>query len=837
MGAQTYAIELFGVIQGVGFRPFVYRLAHKMGLKGYVQNQYDKLFILLQVSKKEQLEAFVEQILTSAPPHAQILRHTIIPISTPCDLSQSFEIKASSADRAALPILLPLDIKICESCLKDMRTEGRFYQYAFSTCTDCGARYSMLKALPYDRIHTAMSDFPLCEFCQSDYHNPLNRRFHAQPISCTACAVRLRLIDERGEQVCTDAKEDIELIYKTAEAIQAGKIVAIKGIGGFNLIVDASNKEAIATLRKRKNRPYKPFALMFKDIRDIESLSDISPLEREALLSPQAPIVLLERHYQVGGILDEETLELIAPQVRTLGAILPYNGIMHLLFDRLKNPIVFTSANLSSEPIIAQTDELLEKLCKHNTIADVILTYNRHIYNPLDDSIVRLMAGDMRILRLGRGYAPLVLDDVLPLKESADNESSKQQSLMQEALGNEDLESTKANTPLILGVGAQQKSTLCMLYGKQANISPYIGDLQSVDSIARYESVGAFLCGLYSQKPHIVVSDLHPQYISTQKAQSYEATQYALAHHKAHFYAILAEAQALDEIGLGIIWDGTGLGEDRHIWGGECFLYEPDSRTMRRLWHFDEFVFLGGEGAIKDIGKLALSLLLHYELLEMPEAKNCLTKHFSPKDLSILQGAYASGIYPLTSSVGRLFDAVAFLLGLLEKQSYEGQSGALIESCALRDVLHHSNEAMTPNTKRQKSIKISSAATEPYEFSLENGHIYLKGVIEGILNDKVKYGAPRAAHRFLETLSFIALTLAKEGKKKYKDFKVYFSGGVFQNKFLCDRIHALFTEHRIPFYMHRLLPCNDSNISFGQAVFGALQAKKDTKGSKNARAT
>lgn len=802
---NTYAIELFGIIQGVGFRPFVYRLAHTMGLKGYVQNQYDRLFILLEVGTKEQLDAFVAHILSSPPPNARIVKHIITPISQKQSLSDVFEIRESHANKTFVPILLPQDMRICESCLADIRTQGRFYRYAFTTCTDCGARYSIINALPYDRIHTTMRDFALCAKCEADYRNSLNRRFHAQPISCNTCAIQLMLFDSQGTQISADSINDYEMIRAVASAIKAGKIVAIKGVGGFNLIADANNKEAIATLRKRKNRPHKPFAVMFKSISDIESLSDISAQERESLLSPQAPIVLLERHCRAGGVIDERALDIIAPHLKTLGAILPYNGIMHLLFDELESPIIFTSANLSGEPIIAKTRELIEKLCKRNAIADLVLSYNRAIHNPSDDSIVRLMAGEMRILRLARGYAPL---DLLYTHSGAQDLESHEAGDSTKYM---DSNITESHT-LVVGVGAQQKSSICFLNRHRANISPYIGDLESVDSIMRYESVSAFFNTLYKQTPQIVVCDLHPRYVSTQKAQSLKASCYALAHHKAHFYAILGEARALDKNALGIIWDGTGLGEDRRIWGGECFLYEADSYagSMRRLWHFDEYALLGGEGAIKDIGKIALSLLIHYDLFTSPQAQDILHRHFSSEELGLLQGAYRSRTYPLTSSVGRIFDAVGFLLGLLQIQTYEGQSGALIESCALEYV-------------RDKTMP------KPYAFSLENGCVCLKGIIESILTDKE--AREKKACRFLETLAHIALTLAKEGiEEAQASLQVYFSGGVFQNKFLCDRIHTLFNVHKIPFFMHTQLPCNDSNISFGQAVFGTLESKR----SKNA---
>jgi hydrogenase maturation protein HypF len=796
---KIYYIELFGIIQGVGFRPFVYRLAHKMGLKGYVQNRYNTLFICLEVPTRAILDEFITHILSSPPPNAHIVQHSVTPISTPHILSDYFEIRESISYSTSLPTSLPLDTRICEQCLDDMKGKERFLNYAFTTCTECGARYSIIKALPYDRIHTSMSDFALCKDCQSEYDNPLNRRFHAQPNSCHQCAIQMRVIDECGTiHSFSQSQDDIKLLKLIVQKIKAGKIVAIKGVGGFNLVANASNVQVIKTLRNRKNRPHKPFAVMFKNLQDISSVAHINEEEKRALLSPQAPIVLLERHFKSEGIINEECFNLIAPQIQSVGAILPYNGIMHLLFTLLDMPLIFTSANLSGEPIITHAQELRQKLGGANAVYDVMLDYNRDICNPIDDSIVRFMAGKMRILRLARGYAPASLGFKAPLKDTS--------LLAQEEVQN----------GIIVGVGAQQKSTLSFINiswnaDYQAVISPYIGDLHSVDSLIRYKLHYDFFTRLYMQEIKAVGCDLHPSYASTHFATELEAQgaqKYLLSHHKAHFYAILAESNALEESGIGIIWDGTGLGEDKHIWGGECFIYQPDMcvGTMERVWHFEEFTLLGGESAIKDIGKLALSLMWHYGLENVQNRV-----HFSPAELALLQNSFKSGIYPQTSSVGRIFDAVAYLLGLLEVQTYEGQSGAIIESCALRDY-----------AKCTEGVDI-----EPYSFELAKGVISLRGIIQGVIDEREKQGVERAAHRFLHTLAHIALALAQKcSQHKNIPLKVYFSGGVFQNKFLCDRIHTLFAKNHIPFYMHEKMPCNDASISFAQAVFCALIQEK-----------
>lgn len=764
---NAYIIELFGVIQGVGFRPFVYQLATSLNLNGYVQNRYNSLYIHLE-STQAQSEQFLQEILQNPPPNAIIHAHTIsqIPlVSPPCN---DFRILDSNADRQDDMLFLPQDLAICQMCLYDMGEDSRFKDYAFSTCSYCGARYSIIHTLPYDRDNTSMREFPKCQDCEREYRTPTSRRFHTQPISCHQCAIRMRLIILGDKQMriyaYPKARSDILLLSLIAQKIMEGKIIAIKGVGGFNLIASATNTQAIMTLKKRKNRPEKPFAIMFKNLQDIASVAEINESEKQALLSPQAPIVLLNKRshkYQQNAIISKEALELIAPQVASIGAILPYNGIMHLLFRFLKTPLIFTSANVSGEPIITHFCELMEKL---GNMCDMVLDYDREITHALDDSIVRFMAGEIRPLRLARGYAPLFL----PFKSEK----------------------------MCLSLGAQQKSSLSIVY-KNTLISPYFGDLHSVDSIKRYERELYFFLSLYTKKPEVVVSDLHPQYASTHLAKKLTEDSslldspalLKLSHHKAHFYAILAESNGLDNDGFGIIWDGTGLGEDGSMWGGEGFWYDSTNKSMSRIFYLKPFALLGGESSIKEIGRLALGLLWSYGI----QTQNLVIEN--SENMTLMQNAFESKVFLRTSSMGRLIDCVAYLLGILETQSYEGQSGALLESYALREM----------------------AEVSPYPFKIHNGVIDCKAMIEEILKTQEK---PKGAKRFLETLAYMALSMSKEVLKS-KKASVYFSGGVFQNKFLCDRIHTLFKKHNILFYMHKHLPCNDFNISFGQAVFGS----------------
>lgn len=781
----AYAIELFGIIQGVGFRPFVYQVATSLNLKGYVQNRYNSLYIYLE-STLTQSEQLLQEILQNPPPNAVIHAHTMhqVPFVTPP--YSDFRILASSTEKQDDRLFLPQDVAVCQACLQDMGQDSRFKDYAFTTCSYCGARHSIIHALPYDRTNTSMREFPKCHDCEREYHTPTNRRFHAQPISCNQCAIRMRLIIPSLKKsyifAYPKATSDILLLALVAQNIMEGKIIAIKGVGGFNLIASAAHTQAIMTLKKRKNRSKKPFAIMFKNLQDIASVAEINESEKQALLSPQAPIVLLNKrpynrphNKRENAILSQDALELIAPQVSSIGAILPYNGIMHLLFRFLNIPLIFTSANISGEPIITRFDELMEKL---SGVFDMVLDYDREITHALDDSIVRCMAGEIRPLRLSRGYAPLFL----PF----------------------------GSKKMCLSLGAQQKSSLSIVY-KNTLISPYFGDLHNVDSVYRYEKELQFFLSLYVNKPKVIVSDLHPQYASTHLAKnlvndtalldsatSLDSPQFLqLSHHKAHFYAILAESSALNNDGFGIIWDGTGLGEDGGIWGGESFIYDSKHKSMSRIFSLKPFALLGGEGSIKEIGRLALGLLWSYGI----QTQNLAIE--KREDISLLQNAFESKVFLRTSSMGRLIDCVACLLGILETQSYEGQSGALLESYALRE----------------------RAEVSPYPFKIDNGEIDCKAMIEEILKTQDK---ARGAKRFLETLAYMALEMSDKVLKT-KRVCVYFSGGVFQNKFLCDRIHTLFKKHNIPFYMHKILPCNDFSISFGQAVFGSMEQNKEIK--------
>ncbi|WP_180674062.1 carbamoyltransferase HypF [Helicobacter sp. 13S00477-4] len=749
MSAKYIKIFIGGVIQGVGFRPFIYRLAREMDLNGWVKNLGGRVEILVNRDKSED---FIQRIMDEAPNSSQIY-DIETQIYDGNEVLKDFKILESQREKLGLQPLTK-DRAICDVCLLEMEDKtNRHYGYAFTNCTDCGPRYSILKTLPYDRKNTSMSSFKMCSECQNEYKNPEDRRFHAQTNSCLKCAIDLKFYHQ-GELKGINE----QAIEKCAIALKEGKIIALKGIGGFTLICNAMNDESIQRLRKKKHRPKKPFALMVRDIQMALKLVYLSNQEIEALTSSVAPIVLARKK----NFMDTEK---IAPNIETLGIVLPYSGLHHLLFQQIDFPIVFTSANISGEPIIKNFDELLKKL---DGIFDGVLDYEREIVHFIDDSVVRLIAGEMRPIRLGRGLAPLDL--------------------------NIDINSIN----VCVGMGAEQKSSLTYAYMDEYIVSPYIGDLDNPDTEKRYEEIFDFFGQIYSLKPDILARDLHNNHhssiISAKKSTQIQCKEIKIQHHQAHFCAIFAEAilQGMDikkeNKVLGIIWDGSGLGDDGNIWGGEIFL--GNLCSIERIGHFKPFGLIGGEEAIKKIYKIGYGLALEcgankiiesYEKI-IPKKESMLLKMMFEKNINTIK----------TTSVGRLFDAVASICGLVQNNHYDGQTGMILEK-----------------------LSKGSLTQECYDFKITQGTILYEKMILQLQEDILTKDFEKIAKKFINTLAKIVLDFALS----YPGYCVVFSGGVFQNKALCEKILELFKPHNIRFYMHKLLPPNDTCISFGQAVY------------------
>lgn len=750
MSAKYTKIIVEGIVQGVGFRPFVYRIANEMNLKGWVKNTGGKVEIVVNTND---CEAFLSNIKSNAPIHSDIHKITLSEHKTSKNYD-FFEIIKSTSSTMGLHSSIPKDIAICQECLKEIKNhKNRRYQYAFTNCTDCGPRYTIINSFPYDRANTSMQPFKMCKECQKEYDNPLDRRFHAQPNSCPDCAIKLEFINKKSRSFNEYALRD------SINAIKTGKIIAIKGIGGFALVCDGRNNQAISKLRDKKNRPKKPFALMVKNIHMALELSDLSDLEIEALSSPVAPIVL--------GVKKPSDLysPLVAPNLSTIGILLPYSGIHHLLFEQIDFPLVFTSANLSGEPIISSYEELEDKI---GSMVDGVLDYNREIVHCIDDSVLQMMAGEMRVIRVARGLSPVDIEL------------------------NEDLD-----LKTCIGMGAEQKITITYSMGNKYLVSPYIGDLNNPSSMDRYEKVLDFFDETYLGNPDVFVSDFHQNYHSSiksaRKSIEFSCKNEKIQHHHAHFCAIFAEAMIQNKNitpttkAIGLIWDGTGLGEDGNIWGGEIFV--GNLKEKRRIGHFEEFSLLGGEGAIKDIYKIGYALALQ------TEAKKLISRYeiHLGKEAKILKQMFDKKINLVkTTSVGRLFDGVASLCGLLDKNSFEAESGMLLES-----------------------LSNQSDDKKSYDFAIKDGVVLISTMILQIQEDILGGNISKVARNFIYTLANIALYFAK----KYPSYPVLFSGGVFQNKILCNDIEELFDTYGIDFYMHKILPSNDMNISFGQAVY------------------
>jgi hydrogenase maturation protein HypF len=632
LAATTHRVRLKmvlrGAVQGVGFRPFVYRLARNLGLDGWVLNSAEGVFLEVE-GKPEILAEFARRLRAEQPARALIQS---------CESSQldalgyeGFEIRESTDDGGKSALILP-DIAPCANCLAEIFDPGdRRFRYPFTNCTNCGPRFSIIEALPYDRTNTAMKKFPMCEDCACEYRDPADRRFHAEPIACPRCGPALQLWDSLGKSV---ARADAALRPATA-AIRSGQIVALKGVGGFQLLVDARSDEAVQRLRERKHREEKPFAVMFPSLEEVRGQCAISELEERLLTSPEAPIVLLARA-------SSSLAGSLAPGNPNLGVMLPSSPLHHLLLRELNFPVVATSGNLSEEPICTEEDEARERL---RGLADFFLVHNRPIVRHVDDSIVRVMHGREMMLRRARGYAPLPIT-------------------LQRA------------RPTVLAVGAHLKNTVALSLGRDVFVSQHIGDLATKQAHDAFTRSAADLPRLYEAKPEVIAHDLHPEYLSTKYARQQPGPKVAVQHHWAHIASCMAENEIIPPL-LGVAWDGTGYGLDRTIWGGEFFLVQENS--CRRAAHFRTFRLPGGEAAVKEPRRSALGML-HEIFGDELWQRDDLLADFTPAERKTLRGMLRKQVNsPITSSAGRLFDGVAAFVGLRTRSTFEGQAAMDLE--------------------------------------------------------------------------------------------------------------------------------------------------------------
>jgi hydrogenase maturation protein HypF len=757
-GRQRVRLRIRGIVQGVGFRPFVYRIAQAHHISGWVLN--DTLGVLVEAEgTRSDVPDFAAALKEEAPPLSVIEGIEAQPLRPKGE--KSFRILKSASCKGK-ELVLPPDIATCGDCLREvLNPADRRFRYAFTNCTNCGPRYTIVKDTPYDRPRTSMSKFRMCALCRREYETPQDRRFHAQPNACAVCGPRLTLTDARRRTVRSS-----DPLGKTAELLRAGLVVAIKGLGGFHLACDATNDSAVRRLRKRKRRPYKPFAVMSQDVATVRTYAHVSNLEKGILESWECPIVLLrkKRSGRVSG--------LVAPNISDIGVMLPYTPLHHVLVREGFLALVMTSGNLTDEPTIASNDAAYEKL---SGIADYFLVHNREILIQNDDSIVKVIGKEPVLMRRARGYVPRPL----PLPGAA------------------------RDIPDILAVGAEEKGTVCFVKDGRAYLSQHLGDLKNSESVASFENTVAHTERLLKVRPGVVVHDLHPSYSSTKYAlRRRGARKMAVQHHYTHIAACLAENGVTGKV-IGISCDGVGLGEDGKTWGGELLV--ADLSGFRRVGHLEYVHLPGGDAAAKEPYRMAVSYLWHAFGKDSLSVARRLIRDAGREKVAMVLGMIEKDVQsPLTSSTGRLFDAVASLAGVCHLNTYEGQAPMELESLAW--------------AARRRG------GSYPYRIRDENGVLVvdLKCMIVSLSEEMRKGEAKeRVAAKFHNTVARYLRDICRKIREREGLGKAALSGGVFQNRFLTERLVALLEKDGFEVFTHRAVPPNDGCISYGQAAWAA----------------
>jgi len=751
-GVLRKAIDVTGLVQGVGFRPFVYRLANECNLAGFIANTPAGVSIEVQ-GPAESVAAFLARLPEEVPPLAKIT--SLVPRDVELQPDTTFLILSSRLDQPPKALISP-DVAVCEDCLRELANpRDRRFRYPFINCTNCGPRFTIIRDIPYDRARTSMASFKMCSACQAEYDDPANRRFHAQPNACWDCGPQVQLFDDNGAHV------DIgEPIREAARLLECGGIVAIKGLGGFHLACDPENDAAVDRLRERKRRVEKPFAVMVSRVEDAERFCIVEEAERKSLLSRERPIVLLPRRPEV------HVAPGVAPRNRFLGIFLPYTPLHHLLFSSGRcDALVMTSGNLSEEPIAIDNDEAVQRL---RGIADAFLVHNRDILRRCDDSVVRQAAVQTQKLRRSRGFVPVPV--------ALESESQP-----------------------ILAVGGELKNTVCLVRGAEAFLSQHVGDLENLESYNFFEEAIEHLQRILEVQPKVIAYDLHPDYFSTKWALGRaDARLIGVQHHHAHIAACMAENH-LDGKVIGIALDGTGYGTDGAIWGGEVLL--ADYASFQRVAHLDYVALPGGEAAIREPWRIAVSYLAkHYgKTLGGPEIP--FVKELDRCNLDILLQMIDRGVNsPLTSSCGRLFDAVAALIGLRATVNYEAQAAIELEMAA-----HESTD--------------ESAYPFELQFSEEVWRIGTRSLFDWLLHD-IRRGArvEDISRRFHNGLASLFVGLAEKLREAHGLNRVCLSGGCFQNILLFRLLLAGLRKQKFEVYFHTEVPAGDGGISLGQAL-------------------
>ncbi|MCE9616711.1 MAG: carbamoyltransferase HypF [Lentisphaerae bacterium] len=763
-GAERRHIAVEGAVQGVGFRPFIYRLAKDLGLAGWVQNTGEGVSVEIQ-GRPCELERFVERLRQEKPSLACMVRLAVSSMAPESGTGlDDFRILPSGEGARRVVSMLP-DVATCPECLEELwDPTNRRHRYPFTACTHCGPRYSILEGLPFDRANTTMKCFPMCRACREEYSDPGNRRFHAQIIACATCGPQLALWDRNGSVLA----EREDALQGALRYLGEGKIVAVKGIGGFHLMVDAGWEQAVARLRRRKQRDAKPLAVMFPTLAQIESLCKVDAVARDLLRSPECPIVLLSRQSDAAAILAPS----VAPDNPNLGVLLPYTPLHHLLLAEYGRPLVATSGNLSEEPICIEEGDALTRL---GAVADVFLVHDRPIVRHVDDSVVRVIMGRELVLRRARGYAPLPIRVATAL-------------------------------PSVLAVGGHMKSTVAFTVGSDVFTSQHIGDLGSPQAFDAFQRVVVDFERLYQQQPVRVARDMHPDYRSTRYAETQSAACAPVQHHVAHVLACLADNDT-EAPCLGVSWDGTGHGPDGTIWGGEWFVVR-DGR-VRRVASLRQFRLPGGERAVEEPRRTALGLLFaRYGVAALDWVDLPPVQAFAEGERRLLATMLDRGLNaPLTSSVGRLFDGIAALLGLPQVRRFEGEAAMALEHAAAdspaagRYAFTLDTEPQGPGWDGQPRLPLVRANWAD--------------LLDALLADR-RAGCSVAdmAARFHHALAALIVDVAR----LIGEENVALTGGCFQNRYLAEgAIRDLRAAGFNPLW-HRRIPPNDGGLAIGQAV-------------------
>lgn len=747
-------INVKGLVQGVGFRPFIYRLANQYNLMGWVENRNDGVIVEV-TGLPQEIKMFTSAIKTEAPVASNI--NTINISDIELNAFNGFSIVKSENTSDAITDISP-DIAICDNCLSDLKNQSHRIKYPFTNCTNCGPRFSIIQDLPYDRGKTTMSPFEMCPVCKEEYQNVLDRRFHAQPVACNNCGPVYTLV-RNGNEI----KDFDKILTKTRELLVEGKIIGIKGVGGFQIACDAQNEEAVNNLRKLKNREGKPFAVMFSNLEKLKEFTFLNDTEERIITSWRRPIVLLrEKKKLASGV---------SVGFNTIGAMLPYMPFHYQIFEELDIPaIVLTSGNTSDEPIVIDNEKAVQKLTQ---ICDAILHYNREIYNRTDDSVATIINNRERLIRRSRGYSPEPVN-------------------------------LNLNVDGIVAAGAELVNSFCVGKGNQAIVSQHIGDLKNLETLEFYEESYYRFKKLFRIEPNLVVHDIHPDYLSTRFAKQLGIKTMEVQHHHAHIASCMAEFNLDDKV-IGVSFDGTGLGDDGNIWGGEFLI--NDLNSYERYSHFEYIPLPGGDSVTKEPWRTTVSFL--YKIygkaffdLDIPFVKE-LDRSKTEMMIQLIDKGINS---PLSSSAGRLFDAVSALLNICTITKFHAEAPMRLEDI----------------------IQYGQKGAYPFDFG---DVISFQDTISYIVEDLQEgVSIPEISAKFHNTMVNVVFAVANMIRKQRGINRVVLSGGTFQNKYLLSQVETLLTLDGFKVYSQSKVPSNDGGISLGQLVIAAKRRSKENNG-------